>query len=156
DAGSASEHVLDEALVAGDIDDAETVVAEVQAGKTDVDRDAAGLFFGQAVAIDAGERFDQAGFAVIDVAGSAEDQIAWHRRSSSCGRVSLILLTGDRPHERGEILCRRFAIDAVAQIDDVSPSAAGADTMARGIGHLLGSSGPEEFLINVALESLLR
>ena len=82
DAGGAGEHVLDEALVAGHVDDAEAEVAEVEAGEADVDGDAAGLFLGQAVAVDAGEGLDERGLAVVDVAGGAEDQVAWHVRSS--------------------------------------------------------------------------
>ena len=51
---------------------------QVERGEADVDGDAAGLFFGQAVAVDAGQGLDQRGLAVVDVAGGAEDQVAWH------------------------------------------------------------------------------
>ena len=78
DAGGAGEHVLDEALVAGHVDDAEAEVAQVEGGEADVDGDAAGLLLGQAVAVDAGEGLDERGLAVVDVAGGAEDQVAWH------------------------------------------------------------------------------
>ena len=81
DAGGAGEHVLDEALVAGHVDDAEAEVAEVEGGEADVDGDAAGLLLGQAVAVDAGEGLDERGLAVVDVAGGAEDQVAWHGSS---------------------------------------------------------------------------
>ena len=42
-------------------------------GKTDVDGNAARLFFRQAVGVDAGERLDQRGLAVVDVAGGGDD-----------------------------------------------------------------------------------
>ena len=88
DAGGAGEHVLDEAFVARDIDDAEAVsltpVAyapgspgwQFERGEADVDGDAARFFFGQAVAVDAGEGLDERGLAVIDMASGAEDEIA--------------------------------------------------------------------------------
>src|SRR6476619_2944188 len=41
--------------------------------ETDIDGDAAAFLFFQAVGIDAGERFDERGLAVIDVAGRADD-----------------------------------------------------------------------------------
>src|SRR5438105_2760177 len=77
-AHGAGEHVLDEALVAGDVDDAEAEVAEVEGGEADVDGDAAGLLLRQPVAVDAGEGLDERRLAVVDVAGGAQDQIAWH------------------------------------------------------------------------------
>ena len=59
----------------GHVHDAEAVVAEVEVGEADVDGDAAGLLFGQAVAVDAGEGLDERRLAVVDVAGGAEDQV---------------------------------------------------------------------------------
>ena len=89
DAGGAGEHVLDEAFMARHIDDAEAVIApltprpsprrrEFQGCEADVDGDAARFLFGQAVAVDAGEGLDERRFAVVDMAGGAEDEIAWH------------------------------------------------------------------------------
>ena len=51
---------------------------QIERGEADVDGDAAGLLFGQAVAVDAGEGLDERGLAVIDVAGGAEDEVACH------------------------------------------------------------------------------
>jgi len=78
DAGGAGQHVLDEALVAGHVDDAEAVLAQVEDGEADVDGDAAGLLLRQAVAVDAGEGLDQRGLAVIDVSRGAQDEVACH------------------------------------------------------------------------------
>ena len=78
DAGGAGEHVLDETLVAGHIDDAEAERRQIENGEADVDGDAAGLLFGQPIAVDAGQRLDERGFAVVDVASRAEDEIAGH------------------------------------------------------------------------------
>jgi hypothetical protein len=60
------------------IDNAETVFAEIDCRKADIDGDAACFFFGQAVAVDAGEGLDERGLAVVDVAGGSQDQVAWH------------------------------------------------------------------------------
>ncbi len=78
DAGGAGEHVLDEALVAGHVHDAQAVGGQVEDGEADVDGDAASFLLRQAVAVDARQRLDQRGLAVVDVAGRAEDQVACH------------------------------------------------------------------------------
>ena len=44
-------------------------------GEAEVDGDAAALLFFQAVGVDAGQRFDQRGLAVVDVAGGADDDV---------------------------------------------------------------------------------
>ena len=75
-------HVLDETLMAGHIDDAEAERRQVEDGKADVDGDAARFLFGQAVAVDAGQRLDERRLTVVDVSGGAEDQVAGHDRSS--------------------------------------------------------------------------
>ena len=43
--------------------------------EAEVDRDAASLFLGQTVGVDAGQRFDQRAFAVIHVAGGGHDEM---------------------------------------------------------------------------------
>ena len=83
DAVRAREHVADEALVARNVDDARArAVGQIEMGKAEIDRDAALLFFLEAVGVLAGQRLDQAGLAVVDMAGGADDR-AWHaiRRS---------------------------------------------------------------------------
>ena len=52
DAGGPGEHILDEALVSGHVDDAEPVAGDLERGEADVDGDAAHLLFGQSVAVD--------------------------------------------------------------------------------------------------------
>ena len=89
-----SEHVLDEALMPGDIHDAELVIAQLERGKADVDGDAAGLLFRQTVAVDAGQRLDQRRLAVVDVPGSSKDQVTRHEHSSPSDEVSSILTDG--------------------------------------------------------------
>ena len=74
DAGRPGQHVVDEFLVAGHVDEAEhRAVRRRQIGKAEIDGNAARFFFLQAVGIDAGERAHQRGLAVIDVAGGADD-----------------------------------------------------------------------------------
>ena len=46
---------------------------EFEVSKTDIDRNAAPLFFFEAVGINAGQRFDERGFSVIDMSGGADD-----------------------------------------------------------------------------------
>src|SRR5438105_11988087 len=77
-ARGAGQHVLDKALVARHIDDAEAELAQVKNGKTNVNGDAAGFFFGEPVTVDAGKRLHQGSLAVVDVPSCAEDQVAWH------------------------------------------------------------------------------
>src|SRR5262249_48227162 len=76
DAGGPGEHVLDEPLVPGAIDNAEPVVAEVEPGEPDVNGDAASLLFRQPIAVGAREGLDEGGLAVVNVAGCAEDPVA--------------------------------------------------------------------------------
>src|SRR5687768_9108430 len=73
DAADAGEHVLDETLVAGNVDEADLVVVGEPAGKAEVDGDAAAFLFGKAVGVDAGERAHERGLAVIDVARRSDD-----------------------------------------------------------------------------------
>ena len=76
DAADAGQHVLDEALVAGHVDEAEAEAGrELQVREAEIDGDAAALLLFEAVGVDAGEGFDERGLAVIDVAGGADDDV---------------------------------------------------------------------------------
>src|SRR5690606_5035488 len=87
DAGGPREHVADERLVAGDVDDGELLsVRPAEVGEAEVDGDAAALLLRQAVGVDAGERRDEGGLAVVDVAGRAEGEVRHQRRSSALTR----------------------------------------------------------------------
>ena len=77
DAVRAGEHVADEALVAGDVDDTGAgAVGQREVGEAEVDRNPALLFFFEAVGVLAGERLDERGLAVIDMAGGADDGVS--------------------------------------------------------------------------------
>ena len=92
DAADAGQHVLDEALVAGDVDEAEAQSGrELQVGEAEIDGDAAALFFFEAVGVDAGERFHERGLAVIDVSGGADDDV-FHAACYSVKVLALPLL----------------------------------------------------------------
>ena len=94
DAADAGEHVLDEALVAGHVDEREVDVADRQVREAEIDRDAARLFFLQPVGIGAGQRLDQRGLAVIDVAGGADDdRLHGPARSTRAARVESFTAT---------------------------------------------------------------
>jgi hypothetical protein len=80
DAVRPSEHVADEALVPGDVDDAGPLAAgEIEMREAEVDRDAALLLLLQAIRVLPGEGAHQRGLPVIDVSGRADD--GWHLRS---------------------------------------------------------------------------
>ena len=83
------QHVLDEALVAGHVDEAQPQRGrQLEVREAEVDGDAAALLFFQAVGIDAGQRFDQRGLAVIDVAGGADDDVL----HAACYSVKVLAL----------------------------------------------------------------
>jgi hypothetical protein len=74
DARRAGDHVLDEALVSGDVDDADLApVGQREAREAQVDRHPALLLLLEPVGVDAGQHLDQRGLAVVDVAGRADD-----------------------------------------------------------------------------------
>src|SRR5690349_5268788 len=74
DAGRARQHGMHQALVAGHVDEAESLAAfGRQIGEAELDGDAARLLFLEAVGVDPGQRFDQGGLAVIDVPGGSDD-----------------------------------------------------------------------------------
>src|SRR6266705_4538420 len=71
----AGEHVFDEALVTGHINKTESEIPDRKIGESDVDRYAALFFLFEPVGVDASERFDQCGLAVVDVAGGPDDDV---------------------------------------------------------------------------------
>ena len=81
DPGRPGEHILDKALVARHIDDAQPKLPEVERGEANINRDAAGFLLRQAVAVDARQGFHQRGFAVVDVPGGAQNQVTRHYSS---------------------------------------------------------------------------
>ncbi|OPZ72090.1 MAG: hypothetical protein BWY83_00822 [bacterium ADurb.Bin478] len=64
------DHILDEFFMAGHIDKGDL---GAEKGEAQVDGHAALVFLGEAVGIGAGQGLDEGGFAVIDVAGGADD-----------------------------------------------------------------------------------
>ena len=73
DAADAGQHVLDEALVAGNVDKPDLIVVREPARESEVDGDTAALLFRQTIGVHAGERANQSGFPMINVAGGAEN-----------------------------------------------------------------------------------
>ena len=65
-------HGLDEALVAGHVDDGGLVAEK---GETQLDGYTAGLLLGSPVRIDPGERLDQQGLAVVDVSRGTDNGV---------------------------------------------------------------------------------
>src|SRR5207302_10958805 len=97
DATDPGEHVLHEALVAGDVHDLDREPAGLlEEREAEVDRDATRLLLRQAVGVDAGQRLDQRGLAVVDVAGRPDHDVAGH------GFASRRTSRGWGPAVRGE------------------------------------------------------
>jgi len=65
----------------------ETHAGFFEESKTEVDSDAAALFLFEAVGMRAGQRLDEGGFSVVDVAGGADDdalKLVGHAFGLSC------------------------------------------------------------------------
>ena len=76
DAANSGEHVPDETLMAGNIDETQSAFSvrrEFEVREAEIDGDPAAFFLFQTVGIDAGQGFHQGGFSVIDVPGGADD-----------------------------------------------------------------------------------
>ena len=74
DAARSREHVLDEAFVAGYVDDAHLPAGgQCEPGEAELDGQSAFLLLAQAVRVNAGERADERALAVIDVSGGTDD-----------------------------------------------------------------------------------
>jgi len=74
DAVGARQHIFDKSLVPGHIDDARRrAVREIEMGKAEIDGYAALFLFFEPVGVQPGERLNQAGFAMINMAGGADD-----------------------------------------------------------------------------------
>ncbi len=79
DPGGAGDHGAHQALVARHVHDAEPAARrQVERREAELDRDAAALLLGEPVGVDAGQRPDQRGLAVIDVPRGAQDQAVAH------------------------------------------------------------------------------
>ena len=92
DPGRARDHRAHEALVAGHVDEGEAApVGQLERGVAEVDGDAAPLLLRQAVGVLPGQRPDEPGLPVVDVAGRADRQR--HRASIRPSRMS----TGSKP-----------------------------------------------------------
>ena len=96
DACGTRQHIANEALVAGHVDEAETgVLRKLKVSETEVDGDAAALLFREAVGVDSGEGADESGLAVVDVTGGTYDNVS-HVRVLKYFYIAplLALLTG--------------------------------------------------------------
>ena len=77
----ARKHVAHEAFVPGNVDEGgHAVLAEVEVGEPQVDRDPALLLLLEPVRVGAGEGADERALAVVDVPGRAHDERAHAQR----------------------------------------------------------------------------
>ncbi len=90
DARGTGDHVVDEALVAGHVDEADAAAAVGlrQVGIAQLDRDAARLFLLQPIGVHAGKRLHQGCLAVVDVSGRSDDHGASSARSAASSSSS--------------------------------------------------------------------
>ncbi len=94
DAAGPRHHVAHEALVAGDVDQAQPAPrGQVEGREAQLDGDAARLLGGQAVGVAAGEGQHQRRLAVVDVAGRAKDE-----------RLAHAPRPGDQRRQGGEVV----------------------------------------------------
>ena len=77
DAADPGEHVLDEPLVAGHVDEREVDAVDDLMGEPEVDGDAAGLLFLEPIRIGSSQRLDQRALAVIDVSRGTDDDVSY-------------------------------------------------------------------------------
>ncbi len=121
DAAHAGQHVLDEALVAGDVHEAKADGGrQLQVGKAQVDGDAAALLFLQAVGVDSGERLHQRRLAMIDMTGRAYDDV-FHAACYSVKVVVVALLV----LVAGSLAFCGLAVAAAARFRRSGPQSAG-------------------------------
>ena len=83
DAAGTGQHIFDKPFVAGHVHQTGLgTVIEIQMGEAQINGDTALLFFHQTVGINAGQRLDQQRFAVVNVAGGANNHV-FHTASSA-------------------------------------------------------------------------
>jgi hypothetical protein len=70
----ARQHVFDEAFVAGNVDETDFEIVELEIRETEIDRNATTLFFGKAIRICPCKSAYERAFSVIYVAGRANDE----------------------------------------------------------------------------------
>ena len=102
DAGGARDHRPHQALMPRHVDEADCLI--VRAGhvrEAEVDRDAARLLFLQAIGVDAGQRADERGLAVVDVARCTDDHALAAAASSTCASIAWIVCSGNRARTLG-------------------------------------------------------
>ncbi len=90
---NACDHVVNEAVVARHVDEADPPAGDVGVGKTEIDGESAASFLGERVCIHARQSLDEAGLAVIDVARERDD----HASESGESRTQCIGVV-DRAH----------------------------------------------------------
>ncbi len=79
DTADPGQHVFDKSLMSGNIDDAKVdIVIEEQRREAQFNGNTALLLFFQAIRVDPGQRLDQTGFTMVDMARCAKDDL-FHR-----------------------------------------------------------------------------
>ena len=96
DSAGACQHVADESLVTGNIDEMYVISGRRgELGKSQIDRHLAELFFSKSIGIGAGQNPDERRLTVIDMTGGANDE---GRRAHTAKSLTSILMC---PVDRG-------------------------------------------------------
>ena len=74
-AGDARDHVVDEAAVTWDVDEADAGAAHIGVGEAEVDGESPAPLLGEAVGVDAGQRPHDGRLAVIDMTRERNDHV---------------------------------------------------------------------------------
>jgi hypothetical protein len=90
DAGRAGHHVVNEPLMAGNVDNSELDARKRQVGETEVDRDSAPLLFRQSVGVDPRQATDEARLAMVDVTGRTKNQMTRFLHSRNVSRLGIV------------------------------------------------------------------
>src|SRR5688572_18921656 len=108
DTAGAREHGAHERLVAGHVHDSDDLtVGKLQWREAEIDRDAAAFFFRKTIRVDASERVDEGGLAVIDVSGGTEDHAgAGASIRSPAGRPDKLVLSHRSNARNARSSCR--------------------------------------------------
>jgi hypothetical protein len=76
DSANSSQHILDESLMTGYINEAQSVTPDLHVSKAEVDGDPTTFLFLETIRVNPCQGSDQGGLAVVYMAGCTDDQVS--------------------------------------------------------------------------------